>query len=696
VMINVSITPERQKKMAFTQPFLHAKNAIYTNMKNEAYYTLRALRGKRVALVKDFFIQKYITKYHPEIKQVLVPDLAKALEMLSFEKVDAVVGKQVVVDYVLRENLISSIMATDYTADSKTISHLAIAGSKQKKILIDILDKALESLDPKVLEALKHKWFGINALLNTRELLTPAERTYLKEKKRLRVCYRTNNAPIEYEGETGPRGIAVDIMQTIGRRLKINLVYVPIDSRKESLEVLRSKVCDLSSALFQTTQDSKHILYSRPYLRYSTAIVSQKSNPVSRMDHIKNQTYATWEGDTMRQTLQKKYPKLHWITKASMHDALKSVQEGESDFALIPKAVLTYLKDRENCKGLVISGFSSIQSNVTLAVSKNNAELLEILNKILKITPMEAFRAVNDKWMKSTIIKKTDYTMMWKMLAVSLLIIAIILLAYRRQRQLAQDIERLNATLEEKIEDALDKNREQQILMLRQDRLARMGEMIAMIAHQWRQPLNNLALVNQLLASKYKSGKLDAEAMIYFQKNSQKIITHMSETIDDFRNFYKTDKEKKDFCVEDSVRELLSRIRMIYEDVGVNIDFSANGCSHHHGFPNELNHVIQNILANAKDALLESENSPKNIAVVIQEEEDTIVVSISDNAEGIPEEILEDIFDPYFSTKDEKNGTGLGLYMVNVILTELMKSDITVQSTDHGTTFTIRLKKSTQ
>jgi len=106
--------------------------------------------------------------------------------------------------------------------------------------------------------------------------------------------------------------------------------------------------------------------------------------------------------------------------------------------------------------------------------------------------------------------------------------------------------------------------------------------------------------------------------------------------------------------------------------------------------------IVLNMIVNAKDALLESDNTPKNIVVDIAEEGEIVIISISDNAAGIPEEILENIFDPYFSTKDEKNGTGLGLYMANVILTELMKSDITVQSTNHGTTFTIRLKKSTQ
>jgi len=694
IMINVSITPERQKNMVFTQPFLHAKNAIYTNVKKEAIYTLRELEGKHVALVKDFFIQKYLAKHYPAIKQVLVPDLPKALEMLSFEKVDAVVGKQVVVDYILRENLISSIMATDYLVDPGTISHLAFAGSKNESTLIRIFDKALASLDPNVLEELKHQWFGINALLNTKELLTKEERVYLQQKKNLRICCQTNNTPVEYKGKTGPSGISVDIMQAIAHRLKIDLAYVPVDSREESLDKLQKNICDLASGFFQVTHDAKSILYSRPYLTYRLGIVAQKSNPVANIDQAINKTYATWGGDPMRRSLQKKYPNLHWKKKTNIQDVLKSIQQGESDFALVPKEIYDYLEERGKCDDLIFADISSRQSNVALAVSRNNPGLLTILDKVLKITPIEAFHAISDKWMNSTVIKKIDYTMIWKILAAVLLVLVVVLLAYRRQRRLARDIERLNTTLEERIKAALERNQEQQIVMFRQDRLARMGEMIAMIAHQWRQPLNNLALVNQLLASRYKNDKLDTKAMAYFQEKSQKLIVHMSETIDDFRNFYNADRKKTDYCVEDSVGELLSRIRMIYEDAGVTIDFTAKGCSQMHGFPNELNHVIQNILANAKDALLELDRKPRSISVVIREEKETILIRISDNAAGIPEEILEKIFDPYFSTKGEKNGTGLGLYMANLILTELMKSKITVKSTPKGTTFLIHLQKS--
>jgi polar amino acid transport system substrate-binding protein len=692
LMINVSITKERKKSFAFTEPFMHAKNAIYTNVKKQAYYTLEELSGKKVGLIKDFFIQKYITKHYPNIKQVLVPDLPKALELLSFEKVDAVVGKQVVVDYVLRENLISSILATDYIKDDATVSHLAIAGDKRDNVLIGILNKAQQTIAPTVLEELKHKWFGINVLLNTQELLTPKEQAYLKAKKRLRICYRTNRMPIESEGETGPEGIAIDVMHSIVRRLDINAAFVPVESREEAWRFLREKHCNLLSSVLQSPTRNEHVLFTRPYIHYSTVIVTKKGNNIN-FSQLKNKRYAAWEKNPMSQYLDKAHMQHQIRFTNNAQEALQAIQKGKAYYTILPQSIFEYFQHRGNYDDLAVTGYAPIQGNLSIGISKSDPELLGILNKILQATPMEAYRAISDKWVQGTVIKKTDYMAFVEVLLVAMMIIGGILLAYRRQTKLKNHIEELNTTLEEKIEVALQKNKEQQIMMLHQDRLARMGEMIAMIAHQWRQPLNNLALVNQLLVSKYKKGNLDDEALTYFQENSKKQITQMSETIDDFRNFYKVEKEKIDFCVSDIIHELIEQTAIIFKDAGIQVTYDAKKCPVFKGYPNELKHAVQNIMSNARDILQEKEIEEKQIVVKVFQDGEDIVISIWDNAGGMTEAVREKIFDPYFSTKDSKNGTGLGLYMANVIVVDHMNSEIIVHANEKSTEFIICLKK---
>ncbi len=251
----------------------------------------------------------------------------------------------------------------------------------------------------------------------------------------------------------------------------------------------------------------------------------------------------------------------------------------------------------------------------------------------------------------------------------------------------------LEKRLQKKIEYELAKNREQQLLMMQQSRLAQMGEMIAMIAHQWRQPLNNLALANQLLISKYNKNRLDDKTMDYFKENSKKQIDLMSTTIDDFRNFFKSEKNRENFCINSVIENILDMTKAIYTTSGIKINFRAKELYHCYGYPNDLGQAILNIINNAKDALVESDDEDKNIDINVERLDDgKIAVSIADNAGGIPEDVIDKIFDPYFTTKDSKNGTGLGLYMTKMIIQEKLNAKIVVLNKNSGANFKIILK----
>ena len=247
--------------------------------------------------------------------------------------------------------------------------------------------------------------------------------------------------------------------------------------------------------------------------------------------------------------------------------------------------------------------------------------------------------------------------------------------------------------LNEKIGQEVAKNKEQQLLMLQQNRLAQMGEMISMIAHQWRQPLNNLYLVNQLVVSKYNKGKLNDSSIEYFKLNSKKQIDQMSKTIDDFRNFFKTEKVKEEFVVNEVIENTLGMIQDIYASNDISIEYQKEKKYVAVGFPNTLAQALLNIINNAKDALLDSDVENKKVEIRLSYKEELIFIDIQDNAGGIPENIIEKIFDPYFSTKQDKNGTGLGLYMSKMIINEQGNANISVKNIpSFGANFTISIK----
>ncbi len=258
---------------------------------------------------------------------------------------------------------------------------------------------------------------------------------------------------------------------------------------------------------------------------------------------------------------------------------------------------------------------------------------------------------------------------------------------------LFQERRKYEDILKETIKVEVKKNKEQELLMLQQNRLAQMGEMISMIAHQWRQPLNNLSLVNQLLLSKYEKNKLDDDAIEYFKINSKKQISIMSTTIDDFRDFFKEEQNKTSFCVNETIKNLLGMTQAIYINGGIHIDFKSQNRYIITGYQNAFSQALLNIINNAKDALMESPVKHKKIEITLQKEDDTITLTIRDNAGGIPEEIIDKIFDPYFSTKKEKNGTGLGLYMSKMILNKQDNMTIEVFNDSEGANFKIYIKE---
>jgi len=257
---------------------------------------------------------------------------------------------------------------------------------------------------------------------------------------------------------------------------------------------------------------------------------------------------------------------------------------------------------------------------------------------------------------------------------------------------LLSDMKNRTKKLKILVQKELDKNKEQQFHMLQRNRLALKGEMISMIAHQWKQPLNNLSLINQMLILQYENGELNQESIEAFDIDSNRQIKQMSQTISDFTNFFSPEKSSRKFYLEEILMQSLAFLQPIFdkESIKVYIEIYCKSNILLEGYPSELGQMLINILNNAKDVLLERNIKNREIWVVAEMIREEIHLSIEDNAGGIPLDIISKIFDPYFSTK-AKNGTGLGLYMSNMIIEEHMHGQLLVSNTKRGAKFEIIL-----
>lgn len=249
----------------------------------------------------------------------------------------------------------------------------------------------------------------------------------------------------------------------------------------------------------------------------------------------------------------------------------------------------------------------------------------------------------------------------------------------------------LNDNLEQCVLEEIKKRKDQEEMLIQQSKLAAMGEMIGNIAHQWRQPLNALGLVIQNIEFSHENGILDDETMERAAKKANLLTQSMSKTIDDFRNFFKPNKEMAPFSLNDALTQSLYLVEGSFASSGIKIIQELENTPDVYGFFNEFTQALLNILNNAKDALLENEINPAKINICIKSNATHGYVIISDNANGIPVDILDKVFDPYFTTKEEGKGTGIGLYMSKIIIEKNMDGQLLVQNTDNGAEFVMKI-----
>ncbi|WP_164968827.1 HAMP domain-containing sensor histidine kinase [Malaciobacter mytili] len=254
-------------------------------------------------------------------------------------------------------------------------------------------------------------------------------------------------------------------------------------------------------------------------------------------------------------------------------------------------------------------------------------------------------------------------------------------------------LKELNDNLEDRVKEEISKQKEQEQMLIQQSRLAAMGEMIGNIAHQWRQPLNALSLLIQNIYFSYKMESLDDEFMQRSLDKANLLTKNMSKTIDDFRNFFRPNKSKELFEVNSYILKSIYLVESSFEHNNIQIDFIKSNPVQIEGFPNEFSQVILNILSNAKDALIEKKVANAKVIIKIVLQNELINVIIENNAGQIPEEILEKIYEPYFTTKEEGKGTGIGLYMSKTIIENNMNGKLFFKNIDGGVQFIIQIPK---
>lgn len=260
----------------------------------------------------------------------------------------------------------------------------------------------------------------------------------------------------------------------------------------------------------------------------------------------------------------------------------------------------------------------------------------------------------------------------------------------QRYEERQEKLDTLNKELEQRIQEEVSLAHANNKRFEQQAKMAAMGEMMDAVAHQWKQPLNAISMMSDMLVDDFKNNLVDDAYIKELSTDTQNQIQHMVNTLKEFRNFFRPTETKESFGIKRCLSSVLILVNDEFISNNINIHILSKKEILIHGIENEFKHLVLNIINNAKDAFNEREIQKRNIFISFKKENRNIIFEIADSAGGIPLDVIDSIFQPEFTTKVEGKGTGIGLYMSTQIAQKL-GGKLSVKNTDNGASFSLKI-----
>jgi signal transduction histidine kinase len=542
---------------------------------------------------------------------------------------------------------------------------------------------------------------------------TDKEQAWIDRKIPITYVYDIDWAPFEWKNEVNRHtGIISDILNLIAKKSNLQFEAIHTNSWATAVMLAENGKVDMYSAIPYSTQRARYMNFTTSDIfQYNACFVKHTHDTttyVNLQEELKQKTVAIIKSSSLGNSVKEKYPQAQYVELEKTEDGFIELEKGSVDLFIINSATADYMINTKGYNNLKIARKLDHLYKLKIAVAKGMPqEVLSIIDKTMAHIDKRDIDHIYNKW--TTPVYSTG-SIDWEIILylVSLALLAILFLIYRQYllREANKNLETLvqertndledsrnklktiNATLEERIIEEVEKNRLQDQQLVQQSKMAQMGEMISMIAHQWRQPLNIISLnTAKLETGILLNMKISHEELSEVTSEINKQSQYLSDTIDDFRYFYKPDKESITVTLDEIVIKSLSIIEASLVDASIEIieEYKSQEAIKLYG--NEIMQVILNILKNAQDNFQRKMVEKPRIKITTEDR----TITICDNGGGIAEEIIEKIFDPYFSTKDEKNVTGLGLYMSKTIIEKHHGGKFYAENRNDGVCFIIEI-----
>ncbi|MDD2789176.1 MAG: ABC transporter substrate-binding protein [Sulfurimonas sp.] len=610
---------------------------------------------------------------------------------------------------IIYEKYSKNISKEDLKAEAKEIERLILPKTYDiGSIDENFLHRQFETFEAnyKITHEKSFDNFIFRSIRDIKPEFSLSELDYIAKHKDISICLQPDIYPLDGYYDAMHSGIMGDVYKEISKQSGLN--FVPVVSKKsEELRIkLLEKKCSMVTILMEPSKELNMLHLSEPFFTTHFTILSRLDKSFVDDPHRLEGKKLLVRYASHKEKILKRYPYLDVEVESNVYQLMQKLMRDEVFGVVAINEVADYLVDKYGYGKLKVNGFLLKDGFEygKVGILSSDPLLASIIQKSLHSISRQKREDIVDSWKITRYHNGTDYSLVARIL-VGMSILFLIMAYYQRKlynfkEQLAQEVQaktqelrEVNESLENSVQEKVNEIMKKDVLLTDQSKQAVMGEMISMIAHQWRQPLSAITLqISHIQLEKMMGKEIDEEQKEKVLSDISDKIMYLSETIDDFQTFFRPKKIADLIEVDQLFKKALTLGSAKAAHTNIEITIVSSEGIVIEAYVNELVQVVLNILNNAVDAFEDVKKAEKKIELFAQEHKEIISLFIKDNASGINEENLKKIFEPYFSTKD-KNGTGLGLYMSKMIIEKQFGGAIEVESSSAGTTFIIKIPK---
>ena len=682
-------TPDRTSYMHFSKPYFRMMDYFFIRRDIQAS-TLKDLRGKRVAVVKEYAQNKILQQEYPYIKQVPVNNITEAITAVAQGKADILFDTYAVLSYLIEQKNLQNIIVPFRPAERNSGIHaLHFAIQPEDTQLLSIINKSLDTLTNKQKEQMQNKWVNLHKTRVTLQL-TNNEKEWIKEHPIIRVGAGPDWAPVDFVEDGKYVGIAKDYLDLIAQKTGLKFSYT-VDTWNNNIKKIKSKQIDMLGAVYYREERTHYMNFTHPYFELLDYFFIRKGMKARTLEDLDGKTAAVPRGYAHAAILKQEFPNIHILYVDTFKEAIDAVAKGKADILFDTYAALSYTLQKEGIRNIIpFQEYRGKQVNkIHMTTRQDYDTLTSILDKALDSITQEERKKIRQKWLTTP----PDYSLFYQIAAV---LILLFLAFIYWNRKLSREIAKRKAMEAQLLQSQVELEEQRQKAVTASQAKS---EFLSNMSHEIRTPMNAILGFTELLDE-----QLDNPRLKSYVKTIRSAGDSLLMLINDILDLSKIEAgklaiEKKPTNIHKLIEEIGSIFTLSIQNKGLDLLVEVDKT-----LPDalliddiRLRQILLNLVGNAvkftSTGHIKISVHAKNVKEHLSKLD--LKIDVEDTGMGIPADQIDKIFGKFEQISGQDNrqfgGTGLGL-AISSKLANMMDGTLSVKSVEgEGATFTVYL-----